>query len=84
MSKENIIVYGAAWCAYCHQTTQYLDKLGVKYTYKDIDLDPALAKEVADKSGQTGIPVTDIGGKIIVGFDRPTIDHILREKKLIS
>jgi len=40
--------------------------------------------EAIDKSGQTGIPVLDIDGTIIIGFDRPRIDAALKDKKLVS
>ena len=78
-----ITVYSANWCAFCHATMQYLDKLGVKYEKRDVEQDVAAAQESVKKSGQMGIPVTDIDGTIIVGFNRPAIDHILKEKKLI-
>ena len=81
--KAELVIYGAEWCAFCHTAMQYLDKLGVKYTYYDIDKDLTKGREVIEKSGQTGIPVLDIGGEIIVGFDRPKIDAALKTKKLV-
>lgn len=83
MSDANVIVYGAAWCAFCHAAKDYLDKLGVSYDYKDVETDPALMHESINKSGQMGIPVIDIGDTIIVGFDRPKIDAALNQNKLI-
>ncbi|HSW66436.1 MAG TPA: glutaredoxin domain-containing protein [Bacillota bacterium] len=79
---EKIVIYGAEWCAFCHEAMHYLDKLGVKYTYKNVDLNPADAKAAIEKSGQMGIPVLDMDGEIIIGFDRPKIDQTLKEKKL--
>ncbi|MDQ3123843.1 MAG: NrdH-redoxin [bacterium] len=78
-----VTVYSASWCAFCHGAMQYLDKLGVKYDVKDVESDRALADESVQKSGQMGIPVIDIEGDIIVGFDRPRIDSSLREHKLM-
>jgi glutaredoxin 3 len=78
-----ITVYSADWCAFCHAAKQYFDKLGVKYTDKNVEKDMAAAQEAVGKSGQMGIPVIDIDGSIIIGFNRPAIDHILKEKKLI-
>ena len=77
-----ITVYSAVWCGFCHAAKQYLDKLGVKYEEKDIEKDPAYAAECVQKSGQMGIPVLDIDGKIIIGFDRPKIDAALQAGKL--
>jgi glutaredoxin-like YruB-family protein len=82
-TNSNVIVYSATWCAFCHAAKEYFDKLGVKYTDKDVEKDPAAGLEAVDKSHQRGIPVIDIGGEIIVGFDRPRIDAALKEKHLV-
>jgi len=73
----SITIYSAEWCAFCHATKDYLDKLGVTYTVKDVDQDAEALRESVEKSGQRGIPVLDINGKIIVGFNRPQIDAAL-------
>lgn len=78
-----ITVYSATWCAFCHAAKQYFDKLGVKYEDKDVEKDVKNAQEAVTKSGQMGIPVIDIDGEIIIGFDRPKIDSALRSKKLL-
>lgn len=78
-----VTVYSAVWCAFCHAAKEYLDKLGVEYTEKDVEKDENAAHEAVEKSGQMGIPVIDIDGTIIVGFDRATIDTTLKKKKLI-
>jgi glutaredoxin len=62
---------------------RYFDQFGVKYTYKDVEQDPAAGLEAVDKSQQRGIPVIDIGGDIIVGFDRPRIDASLKAHGLV-
>jgi len=83
MSNPQVTVYSATWCAFCHAAMEYLDKLGVKYTDKDVEKDPAAGLEAVDKSDQRGIPVLDIGGDIIIGFDRPRIDAALKAHKLV-
>ncbi|HPR09192.1 MAG TPA: glutaredoxin domain-containing protein [Candidatus Saccharibacteria bacterium] len=77
MAQPQIIIYSAPWCGFCHAAKQYLDKQGITYQEKDIDEDPTAAEEAVKKSGQMGIPVLDIDGEIIVGFDRPRIDAAL-------
>jgi glutaredoxin len=62
---------------------KYFDKLGVKYNYIDVDQEPAKGMEAVQKSGQRGIPVLDINGDIIVGFDRPRIDAALKAHSLV-
>jgi glutaredoxin-like YruB-family protein len=83
MDAKNITIYSASWCAFCHAAKAYFDKLGIKYTDKDIESDPKIAQEAIDKSGQTGIPIIDIDGDIIIGFNRPKIDEALKQHKLL-
>lgn len=78
-----VTVYSAVWCAYCHAAKDYFDRLGVTYTDLDVERDPANATASVQKSGQMGIPVIDIDGDIIVGFDKPKIDAALKAHKLI-
>ncbi len=80
---SKITIYSAVWCGFCHAAKQYLDKLGVKYQDRDVEQDPKAAEEAVSKSGQRGIPVLDIEGDIIVGFDRPKIDASLKAHKLL-
>ena len=77
-----VTVYSADWCAFCHAAKDYLNKLGIKFTEKNVEEDQAFAKEAVEKSNQMGIPVLDIDGEIIVGFDRPKIDAALKDKKI--
>lgn len=79
MSNTTPIIYTATWCAFCHAAKDYFDKLGVKYEDRDVESDPQFAVEAVTKSGQRGIPVIDINGEIIVGFDRPRIDAALHK-----
>ena len=78
-----VTVYSASWCAFCRAAKDYLNKIGVEFTEKDIEKDPANAKEVIDKSNQMGIPVLDIDGTIVIGFDKPRIDAALKSAKLV-
>jgi glutaredoxin-like YruB-family protein len=84
MSSDSVIIYSADWCAFCHAAKNYLDRIGVKYTEKNIEHNIEFAREAYEKSGQMGIPVIDIQNTIIVGFDRPNIDHTLKEKKITT
>jgi glutaredoxin 3 len=76
-SKKKAIVYGAEWCAPCHITKKYLSDKGIEYEYRNVDENQQWLVEALTKSGQTGIPVIDLNGKIIVGFNRPEIDAAL-------
>lgn len=77
MDTKQVTIYSASWCAFCHMAKQYLDQRGIPYTDKDVEHDLKAANEAVTKSGQRGIPVIDIDGQIIVGFDKPKIDAAL-------
>lgn len=81
-TDAKIIVYSADWCAFCHAAMDYFNKIGVAFTEKNVEEDQENMQEAIKKSGQMGIPVIDIDGQIIVGFDRPKIDQLLRDKKI--
>lgn len=82
MNDAKVTIYSADWCAFCHAAKDYLDKLGIAYTDKNVEHDQAFAQEAVAKSNQMGIPVVDIDGTIIIGFDRAKIDHVLKEKNI--
>lgn len=77
MTTKQVTIYSATWCAFCHMAKQYLDQRGVPYVEKDVDESMTNMQEAVEKSGQRGIPVIDIDGQIIIGFDRPKIDAAL-------
>ena len=74
---QTIIIYGADWCPPCHVTKDYLKKLGKTYEYRNVDEKREWLEESVKKSGQNAIPVIDIDGTVIIGFDRPAIDAAL-------
>lgn len=76
-----VIVYSADWCAFCHAAKNYFDKIGVKYEDRNVEQNYEFMQESVEKSGQMGIPVIDIDGEIIIGFDRPRIDAALTAVK---
>lgn len=82
---SQVIIYSTTWCAFCKTEKQYLDRLGVSYVEKDIEADKEAYNELMSKNGGTfqGVPVTDIAGELVLGFDRAKIDSILKEKKLL-
>lgn len=83
---NKIIVYGAEWCGFCHREMQYLEKKNIPFDYKDIEKDEAAYNDLMGKveKGFTGIPVTDIAGDIILGFDQPKIDAAIAKHKIQS
>lgn len=78
-----VIVYSTTWCGFCKMAKKYLSELGVDYVEKDVEQDPKAGMEAIEKSGQMGVPVIDINGTIILGFDRLMIDRALTANKLV-
>lgn len=74
---KSVKVYSTPTCPYCKMAKKFLEENNVEYQNLDVSADPAAAKEMTDKSGQMGVPVLDIDGQIIVGFDKPKIKAAL-------
>jgi len=75
--EPQVIVYSTNTCPYCTLAKDYLASKGVRFVDHNVSNDRQMAMEMIKKSGQMGVPVLDIKGKIIVGFDRPRIDAAL-------
>lgn len=72
-----VTVYGTATCPWCSKAKGYLEGKKVQFEYVDVGVDRARAEEMMRKSGQMGVPVIEIDGTMIVGFDRKAIDGAL-------
>jgi glutaredoxin-like YruB-family protein len=75
--QPRVIVFSTPTCSFCNMAKQYFRQKGVKFKDVDVSRDTAAARDMVRRSGQQGVPVIDIGGKIVVGFDRPKIDKYL-------
>jgi len=74
---KNIKVYSTPTCPYCIRTKQFLKDNNIIFEDIDVSADTEKAQEMMDKSGQMGVPVLDIDGEIIVGFDKDRIKELL-------
>lgn len=83
-ATPQVTVYRTSWCAFCHTEMQWLDRLGVPYVAKDIEADPAAHDELMKKINGDfrGVPVTDVAGDIILGFDRPKLQEAIKSHNL--
>ncbi len=73
-----VIVYTTPTCTYCTRAKDYLRSRKVPFTEYNVANDPRKADEMMKKSRQMGVPVLDINGRIIVGFNQPEIDRALK------
>ena len=72
-----VIVYSTPTCPYCHMVKDYLKQKNVEFKDVDVAADQAAGQEMVKKSGQMGVPVIDIDGKIIIGFNQEEIKKTL-------
>ena len=73
----DVKVYSTQACPWCVRVKDYLKEKGIAFTAYDVGADQEKAQEMVQKSGQMGVPVVDIDGVIIVGFDKHKIDILL-------
>lgn len=83
-TTPQIIIYSTSWCAFCKTEAQWLDHLGIPYVKKDIEEDKEAYEELMSKSqgSYSGVPVTDIAGDLILGFDRPKLLDSIKKHNL--
>jgi glutaredoxin 3 len=74
---HNVKVYSTSTCPYCTMAKEFLKKNNIQFESVDVGMDREAAKEMKDKSSQMGVPVLDIDGQIIVGFDKDAISSAL-------
>ena len=80
MSQYNIRVFSTSACPYCVTLKEYLKQHNLEFEDIDVSEDMKAQKEMIEKSGQMGVPVVEIDGQIIIGFDREKISKILNIK----
>lgn len=72
-----ITVYSTPGCPYCIRLKDYLKQKGLDFTGIDVSADQASLDKMVSISGQMGVPVIDVDGKIVVGFDKEKIEKLL-------
>jgi mycoredoxin len=75
--EHEVVVYTTSWCGWCRKTLAFLDKKGVAYENRDIESDDAYRDELIEKTGGTTIPVVEIDGEIIRGYDPGRMSELL-------
>lgn len=79
--QPRVIVFSTPTCTYCTAAKRYFKEHQIKFRDVDVSKDPVAARDMVRRSGQQGVPQIDIGGRIIVGFDRPKINQLLGIKE---
>ncbi len=74
---KRVTVYTTPSCTWCNTIKTYFKEKNVNFTEVNVAADPKRAEEMVKKSGQQGVPQTDINGQVIVGFDKNRINELL-------
>lgn len=75
---HKVKIYSTPTCSHCIAAKAFFKEKGVKFENIDISDDPEAAKEAVEKSGQMGVPVIEIDGEIVVGFDQDKVEELLQ------
>lgn len=74
---KKVTIYTTPSCVFCKMTKSFFKEHNVSYEEKDVAADEAARSEMIEKSDQMGVPVIDIDGAIIIGFDQPRLKEAL-------
>jgi len=75
--RKNVVVYTTPTCSWCTTVKRHLQENGIQYREINVAADQKAAEEMVRKSGQQGVPQTEINGQIVVGFDKTRINSLL-------
>jgi glutaredoxin 3 len=76
MSKQ-VLVYSTPTCPYCRMVKEFLHQNNIEFVNFDVSTDREKAREMISKTGQMGVPVIDIDGVLVIGFDKARLSEIL-------
>lgn len=79
MKNHKVIVYSTTTCPFCVMAKEWFTEKGVVYEDKNVGIDRAAGQEMLQKSGQMGVPVIDIDGNILVGFQPEEFEALLKQ-----
>lgn len=79
MAKK-VIIYSTPWCVYCKMAKEFFKKNDVAFEEHDVASDAKSRDEMVQKTGQMGVPVIDVDGQIIIGFDQHRLKELLGAK----
>jgi glutaredoxin 3 len=74
-----ITLYATTTCQWCKKTKEYLEKKKIKFKHIFVDKDEKARDKMIELSGQMGVPVLDVDGEVLVGYDPDAIDKMLKK-----
>jgi len=73
-----VIVYSTSACPWCVKAKKFLEENSIEFEEKNVQENEEAAREMIAKSGQQGVPVLDVEGEIIIGFDKERLKKLLK------
>lgn len=74
---KDVTIYTTPSCGWCRIAKQFFQHYNIPYTEKNVASDPVARGEMVAKSQQLGVPVIDVGGDVVVGFNQPKLIELL-------
>lgn len=75
---SQVTIYTTPTCSYCNAAKAFFQQNSVSYQEKDVTTDINAQQEMIAKSGQMGVPVIDVAGSVVIGFDQPRLKELLK------
>lgn len=75
--QAKVRVFSTTYCPYCFSLKEYLKEKKVAFEDIDVGIDKEALEEMISRSGQMGVPVIEINGNMVIGFDREAINRLL-------
>ena len=74
---KNVIIYSTPTCHFCHLAMDFFKEHNIPYTEYDVAADTQKRKEMVDKTGQLGVPVIEVDGQTMIGFNEDVLAKAL-------
>lgn len=79
VKNPDIVLFATTWCGYCRRARQLFEELDVAFVEKDIEKDAEARREFNQRFGRAGVPVIDVGGRVIRGYSEQIIRQAVKE-----
>jgi len=76
-AMPKVTIYSTPTCGYCKLAKVYFQEHNVEYEEKDVSVDVVAREDMTKKTGQLGVPVIDIDGTIVIGFNKAKLAELL-------
>lgn len=76
-NMATVKIYSTPWCTFCRMAKDFFKEHNVTYTEYDVSVDEKSRAEMLERSKQSGVPVIDIDGELVIGFDKSRVFTLL-------